>query len=132
MLNRVPPLYPMSCYRLTKQQCQDLAETRLSLAEDNPSATDHFLDTVYEKFLLLPGRLLLGRFHPELASHLRSFPISTYLDLRCPIQDGIEVARVLHRLAAAELNRVISDSKGHERSPALHILVGAYTGPQKI
>jgi plasmid stabilization system protein ParE len=98
-----------------------------SLAEDN-SAADHFLDTVYEKNLLLAGRLLLGRFHSELASHLRGFPISTYIDLRCPTQDGIEVARVLHRLAVRELNRVISDSKGHEREPALHILVGAYTG----
>jgi hypothetical protein len=98
-----------------------------SLADDN-SAADHFLDTVYEKNLLLVGRLLFGRFHSELASHLRGFPISTYIDLRCPHSGRHRGRPVLHRMAVRELNRVISDSKGHEREPALHILVGAYTG----
>ena len=45
----------MSRYRLTEQARQDLDEIWLYIAEDNPTAADHFLDTLYEKFVLVAG-----------------------------------------------------------------------------
>jgi toxin ParE1/3/4 len=86
----------MSRYRLTEQARQDLDEIWLYIAEDNPNAADHFLDILYEKFVLVAGQPLLGRLRPELAPNLRSFPVGNYIMFYRPAHDGIEVARVLH------------------------------------
>lgn len=40
---------------------------------------------------------LMGRQRPELAAGLRSFPESSYVIFYRPIEDGIELIRVLHR-----------------------------------
>jgi toxin ParE1/3/4 len=69
----------MSRYRLTEQARQDLDEIWLHIVEDNPTAADHFLDILYEKFILLAGQPLLGRLRPELAPNLRSVPVGTYV-----------------------------------------------------
>jgi toxin ParE1/3/4 len=85
----------MSLYRLTEQARQDLDEIWLYIAEDNPAA-DQFLDTLYEKSVLLAGQPLLGHLQPELALNLRSFPVGNHVIFYRPIDNGIEVARVLH------------------------------------
>lgn len=64
----------MSHYRLTEEARQDLDEIWLYIAEDSPAAADRFLDTLYERLVLLAGQPLLGRLRPELAPNLRSFP----------------------------------------------------------
>jgi toxin ParE1/3/4 len=51
---------------------------------------------LYEKFVLLAGQLLLGRWRPELAPNLRSFPTDNHVIFSRPIDAGIEAARVLH------------------------------------
>jgi toxin ParE1/3/4 len=61
-----------------------------------PSAADRFLDTLYERFLLLAGQPLLGQARSELALNLRSLPVGNYVIFYRPIDDGIEVVRVLH------------------------------------
>ncbi|HEX9868974.1 MAG TPA: type II toxin-antitoxin system RelE/ParE family toxin [Candidatus Tectomicrobia bacterium] len=66
------------------------------MAEDNPTAADHFLDILHEKFVLVAGQPLLGRLRPDLAPNLRSFPVGNYVMCYRPIDNGIEVARVLH------------------------------------
>jgi toxin ParE1/3/4 len=86
----------MSRYRLTEQARQDLDDIWLYIAEDDPATADHFLDSLYEKFVLLAEQPLLGRLRPELAPNLRSFPVGNYVIFYRPTQDGIEVARVLH------------------------------------
>jgi toxin ParE1/3/4 len=85
----------MSEYRLTEEARQDLDEIWLYIAEDNPSAADGFLDTLYERFVLLAQQPFLGRARPELAPHLRSFPVGNYVIFYRPIDDGVEIARVL-------------------------------------
>jgi toxin ParE1/3/4 len=86
----------MSRYRLTEQARQDLDDIWLYIAEDNLAAADHFLDTLYEKFVLLAEQPLWGRLRPELALNLRSFPVGNYVIFYRPIDNGIEVAWVLH------------------------------------
>jgi toxin ParE1/3/4 len=86
----------MSRYRLTEQARQDLDEIWLYIAEDNPTAADHFLDILYEKFVLVAGQPLLGRLRPELAPNLRSLPVGNYVIFYRSTHDGIELGRVLH------------------------------------
>jgi toxin ParE1/3/4 len=86
----------MSRYRLTDEARQDLDEIWLYIAEDNLPAADSFLDALYDRFVLLAQQPLLGRARPELAPNLRSFPVGNYVMFYRPIDDGIEVARVLH------------------------------------
>jgi toxin ParE1/3/4 len=92
----------MSRYRLTEQARQDLDEIWLYIAEDDPAAADHFLDTLYEKFVLLAEQPLLGRLRPELAPNLRSLSVGNYVIFYRPIDNGIEVARVLHGARAID------------------------------
>ena len=86
----------MSRYRLTGQAQTDLEEIWLYIAEHNIPAADRFLDTLHERFVLLAGQPLLGRARPELAPNLRSLSVGNYVIFYRPIDDGIEVARVLH------------------------------------
>jgi toxin ParE1/3/4 len=86
----------MSRYRLTSEAREDLDEMWLSIAEDNPPAADRFLDRLYERLTLLAGHPLMGRARPELGINLRSLPVSNYVIFYRPIDDGVEVARVLH------------------------------------
>ena len=86
----------MSRYRLTEQARADLDEIWLYIAEDNIPAADRFFDTLHERFVLLAGQPFLGRARPELAPNLRSLPVGNYVMLYRPIDDGIEVVRVLH------------------------------------
>lgn len=85
----------MSHYRLTPEAREDLDEIWLYIAADNPNAADGFLDTLYERFVLLAGQPLLGRARPELALHLRSFAVGNYVIFYRPMADGVEIARVL-------------------------------------
>jgi toxin ParE1/3/4 len=85
----------MSQYRLTEEARDDLDEIWLYIAEDNPPAADDLLDTLYERFVLLAEQPFLGRARPELAPNLRSFPVGNYVIFYRPIDDGVEIARVL-------------------------------------
>jgi toxin ParE1/3/4 len=74
----------MSRYRLTEQARQDLDAIWLYIVEDNPATADHFLDTIYERFVLLAGQPLLGRLRPELAPKPSQFPCGQLRDFLSP------------------------------------------------
>ena len=38
---------------------------------------------------------MMGRARPELAADLRSFPVGNYIIFYRPIEDGVEIVRVL-------------------------------------
>ena len=73
----------------------DLLQIWCHIAEDKPSAADRFLDTIEEKCLILAKNPRMGQVRPELAPNLRSFPVSNYVIFYRPIEDGIEVDRVI-------------------------------------
>ena len=54
-----------------------------------------FLDTISERCHMLARHPEIGRLRPELAPDLRSFAVRNYIIFYRPIDDGIEVARVL-------------------------------------
>lgn len=66
------------------------------IAEDNVAAADRWVDQLDETFGLLSTQPLMGRAREDLAASLRSFPFGRYVIFYEPIEDGIDVVRVLH------------------------------------
>ncbi|GJL54767.1 MAG: plasmid stabilization protein [Nitrospirales bacterium] len=75
---------------------QDLDDIWDYIAQDNPQAADHFIDTVEEKCRLLAEFPKLGTTCDSLFPALRFFVIGKYLLFYLPLEAGIEVVRVLH------------------------------------
>jgi toxin ParE1/3/4 len=81
----------------TPQARLDLIDAALTIAEDNPSAADRFLDAITKTIGRLAKHPMIGRARPELAPDLRSFPHRQYVIFyRRSIPQGVEVVRVLH------------------------------------
>ena len=75
---------------------QDLVEIGAYIEADNPAAADRLLDRFEREFNLLADFPGLGRQRDELATSLRSFPVGNYVIFYLPLDDGIDVIRVLH------------------------------------
>jgi toxin ParE1/3/4 len=86
----------MARYRLARRAATDLNAIWRFIAQENPAAADQFLDRLYHAFVSLAHAPHIGaqRFH--LAPELRLFPVREYLIFYRPIDDGVEIVRVLH------------------------------------
>jgi toxin ParE1/3/4 len=91
----------------TPQADHDLVEIWAFVACDTPSAADRLLDTINDKCTLLSESPRMGRRRPELATSLHSFPVDSYVVFYRPIEDGIEVVRVIH--AARDIPAVFDE-----------------------
>jgi toxin ParE1/3/4 len=80
----------------TSQANLDLTEIALRIAEENPAAADHWLDTIIEKCQLLARIPDLGRKRNDLAPDLRGLPAGNYVIFYRLVPEGIQVIRVLH------------------------------------
>lgn len=86
----------MTSYFLTPQVVQDLEESYDFIAVDSLNAALRFIDLLEEKFLLLTDSPEIGRRREELAPALRSFPVGNYVIFYRPVQEVIQIIRVLH------------------------------------
>lgn len=86
----------MSVFRKTAQAETDLIAIWLYIAQDNPSAADHLLDTIEEKGWLLAENAKLGQARPDIAEDFRYFPVGRYLMLYRVVPGRIELVRVVH------------------------------------
>ncbi len=86
----------MSQYRVSDAAKADLEEIWLFIAQDNPEAADRFIRTIVSRFPTLASMPYLGRLREELSARLRSFPVSNYVIFYRPLEDGIQIVRVLH------------------------------------
>jgi toxin ParE1/3/4 len=77
------------------------------IAEDSLAQADRWVDKLDEKFKLLATQPLIGRARDQLAADLRSFPFGRYVIFYTPIDDGIDVVRVLH--SARDVDAVFAD-----------------------
>jgi toxin ParE1/3/4 len=73
----------------------DLDEIWLYIAQDDPNAADRFLDLIEERCQLLAENPLMGRSRPDLAPYLRSFPVGGYVIFYLPMENGVEIVRVV-------------------------------------
>ena len=86
----------MSQYRVSEVASADLEEIWLFIAQDDPNTADRFIRTIVSRFPKLASMPYLGRQREEVSARLRSFPIGSYVVFYRPMDDGIEVVRVLH------------------------------------
>jgi toxin ParE1/3/4 len=86
----------MSEPRLSRQAEADLDELWLYIAAHNPDAADRMVDAVLEgsrMHVRFPG---MGQSRDELRPGLRCFVVSPYVVFYRPVEDTIEVLRILH------------------------------------
>lgn len=73
----------------------DLDEIWWYIAQDNPDNADLFLDKIEEQCQALAQFPHMGVSRKELMPALRSLAVGNYLVFYLPIENGIEVVRVL-------------------------------------
>jgi len=86
----------MNQYRVSDAARSDLDQIWFHIAQDDPDAADRFIRAIVSRFPRLAAMPHLGRQREELATRLRSFPVGNYVIFYRPMENGIEIARVLH------------------------------------
>ena len=71
-------------------------EIWLYIAQDNPDAADKLIRAIVSRFVTLASMPLIGRQREELSPNLRSFPVGRYVVFYRPMENGMEIVRVLH------------------------------------
>jgi toxin ParE1/3/4 len=74
----------------------DILEIWDYIADDSLTAADRWVDHLDEQFRVLATQPMMGRARDELALGVRSFPFGRYVVFYVPLDDGIDVVRVLH------------------------------------
>ncbi len=74
----------------------DLIDIWHYIGENNEAAADRILDDIDRKLTFLSNSPYIGRERIDLGSSLRSFPVGSFVIFYVPIENGIEVVRVLH------------------------------------
>ena len=80
----------------------DIAEIWDFIAEDSIDQADAWIDRLDDKLRLLATQPLMGRSREELALGMRSFPFGRYVLFYVPLDDGIDLVRMLHSARDAE------------------------------
>ncbi|MBW4614857.1 MAG: type II toxin-antitoxin system RelE/ParE family toxin [Desmonostoc vinosum HA7617-LM4] len=86
----------MSRFRISTQARQDIEDIWNYVAKSNLQAADKLFDTLRASFPKLAKFPQMGRERSELAPSLRSFLVKSYLIFYRPIEEGIEIVRILH------------------------------------
>ncbi len=87
----------MARYRLSVQARTDLREGLRYVAENSSIQNARRLRQRFQRrFPLLAAQPFVGRERPELGSDLRSFPVSSFVIIYRPTDDGVEIVRVVH------------------------------------
>ena len=87
----------------------DIFEIWDYIADDSLVAADRWVDRLDEQFGLLATQPLMGRARDELAPGVRSFSFGRYVIFYAPLDDGIDVVRVLH--GARDIDAVFGDER---------------------
>jgi toxin ParE1/3/4 len=74
----------------------DILEIWNYIADDSVAAADRWVDRLDEQFRVLAMQPAMGRARDELARDVRSLPFGRYVIFYVPLDDGIDVVRVLH------------------------------------
>jgi len=86
----------MNQYRVSASARVDLEEIWSYIAQDNPDAADKFIRALVSRFPKLAAMPELGRQRDELTTRLRSFPVGRHVIFYRPMENGVEIVRVLH------------------------------------
>lgn len=86
----------MSRILRTLRSKQDYVDIWSYIAADNQAAADRLIEKLDAALDLLATAPGLGPRREEFGSGIHSFPVGHYLIFYRPIEDGIELIRVLH------------------------------------
>ena len=81
---------------LSPEAQQDLIDIWAYIAQFSEDAADTLIDLIDLKTDLLTQVPHTGKQREEIYPNLRSFPVKKYIIFYRPIDDGIEIVRVLH------------------------------------
>jgi toxin ParE1/3/4 len=82
--------------RVTPQAEADLVEVWQYVAKGGAARADAFLDKVLKQCQQLAQFPRLGRARENLAPNLRSFPVKEFVIFYRPVDDTVEIIRVLY------------------------------------
>jgi len=85
----------------------DIAEIWDYIAEDSVRRADASVDRLDTKLHMLSMQPMMGQARDELAPRVRSLPFGRYVIFYQPLDDGIDVVRVLH--AARDVHSQFGD-----------------------
>ena len=74
---------------------QDLSDIFDFIARDKPIAAAKWVDTIEQKCKLIATTPAFGEKRPEYGGNIRSSHVGRYVIFFRPIEDGIEVVRVI-------------------------------------
>lgn len=87
----------MSRVIIRPQAVQDVRDLWLYLADHaSPEQADRVVEQIRQKLELASAYPYMGRSREELRPHVRSLVIGRYVAFYIPLDDGIEVIRVLY------------------------------------
>ena len=86
----------MSFYRIARAAQLDLDEIWCYIGSFDVRAADRWLDAVEQRFKILATHPNAGQARPDLAPDLRFLPVGNYLIFHRPIENGVEIVRVIH------------------------------------
>ena len=86
----------MNQYRVAAAARSDLDDIWFYIAQDNVEAADKFIRFIVAKFPKLAAWPEIGRQREELSPRLRSLVVGQHVIFYRPMENGIEIVRVLH------------------------------------
>jgi len=86
----------MKQIRITNEAKADLIYIWSYISQNNESAADAQIDKITDKFDELLANPLMGRERIDITPVVRSFPVGNYLIFYQLVEEGIEIARVIH------------------------------------
>ena len=102
----------------TRQAHIDLLEIWTHMADSNPRAADRLLENIGRTCETLAEFPRMGRSRPELAPELRSIPVGDYVIFYRPVDDTVEIVRILY--GARDIESIFQNdppSEGEETQP---------------
>lgn len=73
----------------------DLIDIWLYIAEDSPQNADQYLRRIDKVFNILAEQPLMGKNRNDIESDIRSFPVDDHIIIYFPLDNGIDIVRVL-------------------------------------
>jgi len=86
----------VSLFRVSCAAQSDLDEIWCYVGSFDVRAADRSLEAVERQFKVLAMQPQVGQARLDLAAELRFLPVGNYLIFYRPIEDGVEIARVIH------------------------------------
>ncbi len=82
--------------KISAAAAEDLKDIWDYVARHNENAAGKLIKEISRKFILLRDNPLVGREQNKFLVGLRSFVVKNYFIFYLPLEDGIDVLRVLH------------------------------------